>query len=99
MSLARLSGVAGRVARAGRMAKAQTQAIAAAGLIVADAWVIRRDEATVDLDARRAGRGRRLHLGRPNDSDCGMQGTLASGCTLLVIRDGAELRPRVLAKR
>src|SRR5262249_58849714 len=52
----------------------------------------------VDLDARRAGRGRRLHSGQPNDSDGGMQGTLASVCTLAVIRDGAELRPRFLAE-
>src|SRR5262245_15984105 len=34
-----------------------------------------------------------------DDSNCGMQGTLPSGCTLLVIRDGAELCLRLLAER
>jgi|AmaraimetFIIA100_FD_contig_111_355512_length_387_multi_4_in_0_out_0_1 hypothetical protein len=82
------------------MAKARAQAIAGdASLIVADACLIQRDEATVDLDARRRDAGAAYTRDSPNDSDGGMQGTLASVCTLAVIRDGAELRPRFLAEQ
>jgi hypothetical protein len=71
----------------------------AASVIVAGAWAIRRDEATVDLATRVGGTRAERTSGRPNDSECAMQGTLASVCTLAVIRDGAEFCLRLLAER
>src|SRR5258708_7195118 len=77
----RLSGVAGSGGRADRMAKAQTQAIAGAREPHRYRRLRKFGASKQLLTSTRVGIRHWL-----NDSDCGMQGTLASVCTLLVIQ-------------
>src|SRR6266566_7878282 len=84
-SLGRLSGVAASGARAHRMAKARTRAIAGAR----EPHRCRRlREFSASKQLSTSTRVGTRHW--PNDSDCGMQGTLASVCTLLVIQGMAQ---------
>src|SRR6516165_6981122 len=89
----RLNGVAGSGARADRMAKAQTQAIAGAREPHRCRRLREFGASKQLLTSTRVGIRHWL-----NDSDCGMQGTLASVCTLLVIQ-GRRRAPSAPSRR